>query len=168
MNRALVSALLAVWMCQPAQTAIAQSGGASQRGSGAGTRMYDPKTVETVTGTVIKLEQLSSKGRGNATGVHLLLKTSDGDMDVHLGPKWFLDKQSVKIAPQDTVEVRGSRVTSAGKPAIIAAEVKKGDLVLNLRDENGIPLWRGQGRRSGGRGSNSGRLARDSLARLFV
>jgi hypothetical protein len=28
---------------------------------------------------------------------------------------------------------------TAGKPAIIAQEVKKGDALLKLRDENGVP-----------------------------
>jgi hypothetical protein len=45
------------------------------------------------------------------------------------------------------VEVKGSRVTFEGKPAIIAAEVKKGDEVLKLRDENGFPMWSGWRRR---------------------
>jgi hypothetical protein len=38
----------------------------------------------------------------------------------------------------------GSRITYEGKPAIIAAEVKKGDEVLRLRDEKGIPVWAGR------------------------
>jgi hypothetical protein len=37
-----------------------------------------------------------------------------------------------KIQKGDTIEVKGSRVTITGKPAIIAAEVKKGDNVLSL------------------------------------
>jgi hypothetical protein len=49
----------------------------------------------------------------------------------------------VKIQPKDTVEVKGSRVTVQGQPALIAAEVKKGDEVLKLRDEAGIPMWAG-------------------------
>jgi hypothetical protein len=48
-----------------------------------------------------------------------------------------------KIQKGDTIEVKGSRVTITGKPAIIAAEVKKGDNVLVLRDNNGIPAWTG-------------------------
>lgn len=36
---------------------------------------------------------------------------------------------------------QGSRVTFQGKPAVIAAEVKKGDEVLKLRDETGLPAW---------------------------
>jgi hypothetical protein len=46
------------------------------------------------------------------------------------------------------VEVTGSRVTLEGKPAIVAAKVKKGSEVLKLRDETGRPLWGGaRGRR---------------------
>ncbi len=33
-----------------------------------------------------------------------------------------------------------------GKPALIAAEVKKGNEVMKLRDANGVPAWSG-GRR---------------------
>jgi hypothetical protein len=68
-------------------------------------------------------------------------------MSVHLGPAFYLENQDVKIEPKDKVEVKGSRVTFGGKPAIIAAEVKKGDEVLKLRDENGFPMWSGWRRR---------------------
>ena len=47
-----------------------------------------------------------------------------------------------KIETNDTITVTGSRVTIDGKPAIIAAQVKKENEVLKLRDENGIPAWR--------------------------
>ena len=51
------------------------------------------------------------------------------------------------VEVKDNLEIRGSRVTSQGKPAIIAAEIRKGDQILKLRDENGIPAWSGGGRR---------------------
>jgi hypothetical protein len=31
-----------------------------------------------------------------------------------------------------------------GAPTIIAAEIKKGDSVIILRDENGVPVWSGR------------------------
>ena len=57
-----------------------------------------------------------------------------------------MEKQTPHIKGNDTIIVTGSRVTFDGKPAIIAAEVKKGNEILNLRDENGIPAWKGAGR----------------------
>jgi hypothetical protein len=48
-----------------------------------------------------------------------------------------------QIVAGDKIEVKGSRITYQGKPAIIAAEIHKGDEVLMLRDANGIPMWAG-------------------------
>ncbi len=105
-------------------------------------RIYDTKTVETVGGEVVKIDRFTPM-RGMSTGVHLVLKTATGEMSVHLGPQWYLENQDVKIEPKDQVEIKGSRVTIDGKPALIAAEIKKGDGVLKLRDETGLPMWAG-------------------------
>ncbi len=109
-------------------------------------RMYDPKTVETIRGAVEKVEKITPM-RGMSYGVHILVKTDKGTIDVHLGPGWYMDNQDVKIMAGDEVEVTGSRITFRNRPAIIAAEVKKGDKVLTLRDPNGIPVWAGWRRR---------------------
>jgi hypothetical protein len=108
--------------------------------------MYDTNTVETIRGVVEKIEMITPM-RGMSHGVHLLLKTRKEAVDVHLGPSWYIENQDVKIMPGDRVEVTGSRVTFRNKSAIIAAEVKKGDEVLRLRDSNGIPVWAGWRRR---------------------
>jgi hypothetical protein len=101
-------------------------------------RNYDPKTVETVQGKVLSVEKTQQRRRG----VHLMLQTDKETIAVHLGPSSFIDKQTPKIETNDTITVTGSRVTVGGKPAIIAAQVKKGDETLKLRDKNGIPAWR--------------------------
>jgi hypothetical protein len=105
-------------------------------------RNYDPKTVETIEGKVLSVEKMQQRGRG----VHLTLQTDKETVPVHLGPSWYIDKQTPKIETNDTITVTGSRVTVGAKPAIIAAQVKKGNEVLKLRDENGIPVWRRAGR----------------------
>lgn len=103
---------------------------------------YDPKTVETVEGKVLSVEKTQQRGHG----IHLTLQTDKEAISVHLGPAWYIDKQTPKVEANDTITVTGSRVTFGGKPAIIAAQVKKGNDVLKLRDNNGIPAWSG-GRR---------------------
>ena len=85
--------------------------------------------------------------KGMAYGVHLTVKTDEETLSVHLGPGWYIENQDVKIAPNDKIEVKGSLITFDGKPAIIAAEVKKGDEVLVLRDGSGFPVWSGWRRR---------------------
>jgi hypothetical protein len=109
-------------------------------------RLYDPKTVETLTGEVVSADLVTSM-EGMSQGVHLTIKTDKETIPVHLGPSWYLENQEMKFVPKDQVQVKGSRVTFAGKPAIIAAEVKKGDDVLVLRDENGLPAWSAMRRR---------------------
>jgi hypothetical protein len=104
-------------------------------------RMYDPGTVETVVGEVTMVNKISHS-RGPGYGVHLVLKTDKEEIPVRLGPSRFLDRQEVKIGQNDRIQIKGSRVTfQGGKQAIIAAEVKKGDAFLKLRDENGVPAW---------------------------
>jgi hypothetical protein len=109
-------------------------------------RMYDPKTVETIVGEVIDVEKITPT-KGMSYGVHLTVKTDKETVFVHLGPVWYIENQDIKIEPKDKIEVKGSRITFGGKPTIIAAEVKKGDEILKLRDENGFPAWSGWRRR---------------------
>lgn len=109
---------------------------------GAYQRMYNPATVETITGTVETVDRVTPL-KGMNYGIHLLVKTEKGDVSVHLGPSWYIERLDTKITTGDAVEVKGSRVTFNGKPAIIAAEMKKGETVLKLRDDNGIPVWAG-------------------------
>ena len=107
---------------------------------------YDPQTVETVAGEVTAIEKVTYGRRGNY-GIHIVLKTDKGEIPIHLGPSWFIDRQTVKIALHDQVEVTGSRVIYDGKPALIAAEVKRGSEILRLRTAEGIPLWSRRGAR---------------------
>lgn len=108
-------------------------------------RNYDPKTVETIEGKVVSVEK-ATRGQGRSYGVHLTLQTDKETISVHLGPNWYIEKQTLRIEANDTIIVTGSRVTVDGKPAIIAAQVKKGNEILKLRDENGVPAWRRAGR----------------------
>ena len=108
-------------------------------------RMYDPKTVETVSGEVVSVNR-TPFGRRGAMGVHLTLKTDKETIPVHLGPARYVDQQGITLAAKDKIEVTGSRITFQGQPAIIAREVKKGGQVLTLRDAAGIPAWAGQRR----------------------
>ena len=118
-------------------------------GWGAGTpysRLYNPQTVETISGEVVSVDKIMPM-KGMSYGVHLTLKTDRETISVHLGPGWYIENQDVKIAPKDKIEIKGSRITFEGTPAFIAAEVKKGDAVLVLRDASGFPVWSGWRRR---------------------
>ncbi len=61
-----------------------------------------------------------------------MLQTDKETIPVHLGPASYIDKQTPRIETSDTITVIGSRVTVDGKPAIVAAQIKKGNEVLKL------------------------------------
>ena len=137
-------------------------GGQGSGGWGSGSkygRMYNPGTVETIKGEVVSVDKITPM-QGMRYGVHLMVKTEKENISVHLGPGWYIENQDVTIEPKDKVEITGSRVTCDGKPAITAKEVRKGEKLLILRDENGFPAWSGWrrgGRGMGGPGMGGGR-----------
>jgi hypothetical protein len=88
-------------------------GGRGGGGWGAGSqynRLYDPKTVETISGEVIAVKHITPSN-GMSYGVHLELKTAKETVSVHLGPGWFIENQDMTIEPKDKVIIKGSRVT---------------------------------------------------------
>jgi hypothetical protein len=127
-------------------TFLVSSGTFAQGGRRGAGPVYDPKTVETITGTLESVERVASR-TGRTAGVHLLVKTDKETVPVHLGPSWYVDKQDVKITRGDRVDLTGSRGKLNGKSVLIAGHVKRGDKVLRLRDDSGVPQWSGQGGR---------------------
>ncbi|MGB7414667.1 MAG: hypothetical protein WA902_10700 [Thermosynechococcaceae cyanobacterium] len=114
-------------------------------------RHFNPATVETISGKVVRVDQRESQGRMSGMGIHVSVETAQETVDVHLGPSWYLNNQKLSFKIGDQVDVTGSRVADASQPTLIAAEVQSGNTVMTLRDENGLPVWgrRGQGRRMG-------------------
>ena len=142
----LAGFLIAMVVVSLAVTALAAPGG--RRGSGgwgmggAYQRIFNPATVETVSGVVVSVDRITPM-KGMGAGIHLQLKTAKETISVHLGPAWYIERLDARIEKGDTIEVKGSRVEFSGKPAIIAAVVHKGDALLKLRDDSGIPAWAG-------------------------
>jgi hypothetical protein len=133
--------------------ALAQLGGGMGMGGGMGGRLYNPQTVTTVTGQVEKLEDLPSMGMGGGRDMQyqgVTLKMDQGNIMVHLGPGWYLDEKKFAVKAGDTVEATGSKVTLNNQPALIAREVKVKGTTLKLRDDQGLPVWRGMGSGPGG------------------
>jgi hypothetical protein len=110
-------------------------------GCGAG-GIYDPAKIEVITGQVVSVEKIKSR-RGPSVGVVLTVDTGSETRTVHLGPLWYLEQQKVQIASGDMVEIEGADTARRRGTVFLAAEIKKGNEVLILRDENGVPAWAG-------------------------
>lgn len=126
------------------------NGAGAQPGSGPGGRggglhygtMWDAGSVTTVAGEVIAVDKYTPGRGGSSYGLRFTIKTDKETLPIILGPGWYIEQQHFAIAPKDTVEVKGSRLSIQGQPTVIAAEVRKGGQVLKLRDDKGNPLWR--------------------------
>ena len=65
--------------------------------------MYNPSTVETISGEVVKVDKITPM-RGTSYGVHLLVKINNKEeIPVHLGYGWYIKNQEMMIEPKDKV-----------------------------------------------------------------
>lgn len=135
----LVVTLMLVLLFASGSVAQQRSGRNRSSGWGPG-NLYDPKSVETIKGEVVQIGEFTL-AQGMPPGVRFTLKTDKEVISVYLGPQWYLDDEDFEVEPRDTIEVKGSRITYEGKPAMVAAVIFKGDRVLKLRDDNGFPVW---------------------------
>jgi hypothetical protein len=118
----------------------------AQHGMHGGQVHYNPATEVTLSGTVDEVKHMTQgKGQG---GLHLILNTQPGPMEVILGPAGFVSSRNFTFAKGDALTVTGSKMTMNATEVLVAREVKRGDEVLTLRDTKGFPLWAGRGRSS--------------------
>lgn len=101
---------------------------------------FDPQKMGTLEGTVVRLHQVPNT-KVWLTSLNALVRTSEGDVNVELGPSWFLDNQELHLAVDDKISVSGSRVKPSGVDTMIATDVRRGNDVLHLRGEDGTPVW---------------------------
>ena len=107
---------------------------------------YNGATEITLAGGVEQVKTTSPPGGPGMGGLHIVLNTPSGSVEVQLGPAWFVSSKNVTFTDGDVLTVVGSQMTTAGRKVVIAREIKKGDQVLTLRDTNGLPLWSGRNR----------------------
>lgn len=81
---------------------------------------------------------------GMYPGMALIVDTKTmGQVHVHLGPTWYLERQEFEVKTGDEVGIKGMTCTKKEKKEleIIAYELTLGDHVLHLRDTQGRPNW---------------------------
>lgn len=102
-----------------------------------GAALYNSADEITVTGTVQEVQEFDCPVSEGELGSHLLLKTSNGAVLVHLAPVRIMSGQQLSFAPGDQLKVIGAKVRVAGKSGIIAREIVRGNEDLVFRDNAG-------------------------------
>lgn len=147
MRKALMFITLLVLMIGPLtaqamslEVAIRRAGGQGWGAQTAYGKLFDPKSLVTVRGKVLSIQRFTPL-RQMGYGFLVIIQTKEETLDVHIGPGWFVAEQDFEIQPGDEITVRGSRIKFDERPTIIATRVQKGSKVLNLRTDDGIPVW---------------------------
>lgn len=110
---------------------------------------YNTTAVVSISGEITSVENVT-RGWGSGAGTHLVIRTGDGPVTVYAGPASFL-KDRISLVRGDTIRVTGARTDADGVSGIVAKEIRKGAVSVVLRNDDGTPLWtgQGQGRRHG-------------------
>lgn len=119
----------------------------AQRGKGLNqdnmTKLYDPATVETVIGAITKVDTVHS-GLGRFPGVLLTLENEDKEYIVYIAPLWYLKDQQLVFSKEKIIKTTGSRIIYTDNPLIISREIIYEENKMEIREENGVPVWAGK------------------------
>jgi len=94
-------------------------------------------------GTVVKYTENSATP---PIGTHVLLQTSSGNVDVHLGDARLLHLSKLSITPGSNIRFVGQMNTEGSKQIFLARLVQVGSQVLAVRNEHGFLISRGAAR----------------------
>ncbi len=119
---------------------------------GTGVPAADPSGAFPVAGTVISFTATPGAG----TPLLLVDDPSLGEVEVGLGPVWYLQEQGFTAAAGDQVEALAYPCPTCAVPQVAAwvNNITAG-LSITLRDEVGFPVWKGN-RGKGGQGGAGG------------
>jgi hypothetical protein len=98
---------------------------------------YDQRREVSLSGSVVKFETSSSVP---PLGAHVLLQTSSGQVDVHLGKAQILQASHLELNPGDNVRIIGETIAVGSGTTFAARIVQKGTQVVAVRSPRGFPL----------------------------
>jgi hypothetical protein len=98
-------------------------------------RAYDLNREVFLLGTVVKFESASS---APPIGAHLLLQTSSGQIDVHLGNAKVLQASHIELNPGDSVRIVGETMALGDGTYFAARIVQKGAQAVAVRNSRGF------------------------------
>ncbi|WP_243363184.1 hypothetical protein [Fundidesulfovibrio terrae] len=111
---------------------------------GAYDKFYDAKEADSFKGRVEDIIEITPlPGMAKGVGLTVRDKKDNKVETVHLGPKDFVDLDSIGLKKGDTVKVAGVWANIGGKDVVMASKVKKDEGVeLKVRrSKDGMPWW---------------------------
>ena len=107
---------------------------------------YNPDTVQTLHGKIVKVDRDLVLEPGMAPGVVALVDTGSEIVTVHVGPRWFTDfyRDQWHLESGDQVDITGSVVNLDVTKTMLLRSGKKGEMEMVIRQKDGAPVWDAQ------------------------
>jgi DNA/RNA endonuclease YhcR with UshA esterase domain len=102
-----------------------------------GAALYNPANEIVIKGVVREIQEFTCPVSEGEMGEHLILRSDDGVVQVHLAPGRILRSQKISFAPGDQISVVGSRFRFHGSNDVIAREITRGNENFVFRDHEG-------------------------------
>ena len=119
-------------------TGTASGQTAVRAGAAAAPPTYDIAKEITIEGTVA--EVIKKIGPGMLAGAHVLLTTSSGAVDAHLGNYAMRGTSALRLAAGDQINVIGVMRTIQGRSVFLVRTVQARGGSYTIRNAHGIPL----------------------------
>ena len=98
--------------------------------------MFNPGEIETVSGKIVKVKYYDE--------LRLIIYTDEKKpVLVALGPIDYFAGQNKVLKAGNRVTVTGSMITVDDTPLMIATKIKEGNEEMQVRDNEGHPIWMG-------------------------
>ena len=117
--------------------------GAQQKPNELRSASYQPAHEVNLIGTVSSFVADSDKG---PLGAHVMVQTTSGIVDVHVGSAKFLETNKLTLNSGDGVRIIGESFTNGANTVFLARIIQKGAVAVAVRSLQGMPLWLAGGR----------------------
>jgi hypothetical protein len=102
-----------------------------------GAGLYNPANELVVKGVVAEVRDFACPVGEGEVGTHLMLKTADRVVQVHLAPGRIMRSQKIKYSPGDQIDVLGAKMRFRESTDLIAREITRGNETIVFRDSVG-------------------------------
>ena len=103
-------------------------------------KLFKITKIDTVTGFILQVENIPPM-QGMAQGIILKVKSGNDTLLVHVCPKWMSDLLNINLQSKDEVIIEGGKAKCNGNTVFIATKLSANGIILQLRDDNGNPIW---------------------------
>ncbi len=105
--------------------------------SAQGAALYNAADEVVVSGLVQEVQEFDCPVSEGELATHLMLKTANGVVQVHLAPVRIMSGQKLSFAPGDQIQVVGAKLRLNGTKGVIAREISRGSETFIFRDNEG-------------------------------